>query len=373
MKKDICFVTTGDIKDIATAKRALGLANPLANHGWNVSIIIEDTAENRHRIALECNSKIKIYYFPKSNVFNERKIKNTFIKQINPSFLYICAFVTRNIVGIMHQSKKLVEHSELQSAIFNIGRVKRFANYILEYSSIIYSDGIINASKYLELIYHKRSKHIKKTNIKMLYLPYAYNPTVINIKKIDYTNQKWNQYKEKKCFVFLGSIVENYGVFTILQAAKDLIKEDITNFKILLLGKGKDYKKAIDYVENEKLSDYVDLPGYVKEEEISDYFSLAAGFISPMNNTIQDWARCPSKLYMYLPYNKPILTCKIGEPYEVLKENGYYFEIGNSKSLANQIKIAITENKEIIADPFKHTWECRAKEFNTWIERNYLI
>ena len=35
----ICFITTGDIKNIATAKRALGLANPLADLGWEVSII----------------------------------------------------------------------------------------------------------------------------------------------------------------------------------------------------------------------------------------------------------------------------------------------------------------------------------------------
>ena len=40
--KSICFVTTGDIKDIATAKRALGLANPLSDLGWQVSIIMED-------------------------------------------------------------------------------------------------------------------------------------------------------------------------------------------------------------------------------------------------------------------------------------------------------------------------------------------
>lgn len=37
----ICFITTGDIKNIATAKRALGLANPLADLGWEVSIIME--------------------------------------------------------------------------------------------------------------------------------------------------------------------------------------------------------------------------------------------------------------------------------------------------------------------------------------------
>ena len=46
MKKKICFVTTGDIKNIATAKRALGMANPLQALGWEVHILLEDAAEN---------------------------------------------------------------------------------------------------------------------------------------------------------------------------------------------------------------------------------------------------------------------------------------------------------------------------------------
>lgn len=50
--KSICFITTGDIKNIATSKRALGLANPLVDLGYDVSILMEDTTENRKRVSL---------------------------------------------------------------------------------------------------------------------------------------------------------------------------------------------------------------------------------------------------------------------------------------------------------------------------------
>ena len=43
------------------------------------------------------------------------------------------------------------------------------------------------------------------------------------------------------------------------------------------------------------------MPGFVDEEDISQYFSVASAFISPMNDTTQDWVRCPSKMYLYLP------------------------------------------------------------------------
>lgn len=61
----------------------------------------------------------------------ERKKKNDLIKEINPDFLYICAFVTRNIVGIKHKCKKIVEHSELQSDIPDMkGLRKLFAIFM---------------------------------------------------------------------------------------------------------------------------------------------------------------------------------------------------------------------------------------------------
>ncbi len=371
LDKNICFITTGDVKDIATAKRALGLANPLAALGWKVSILMEDTNENRHRVSLECNDNIKVYYFPKSSVYQERRDKNILISKINPSFLYICAFVTRNIVGFNHPSKKLVEHSELQSSIPNIGIIKRIIHYIFEYVSIFYSDGIINASKYLQDLYIKRAKRIFRKKITMLYSPYAYNKSLINLKKIDFSNKKWQSYQGKKCFIFLGSIVKNYGAFTILKAAKDLLDQNIRNFKILMIGKGTAYQDALNYVKKENIKDNIELPGYIEEEEISYYFSLASGFILPMNNTIQDWARCPSKLYMYLPYGKPIVTCKVGEPYEVLKDKGYYFEIGSHKSLASELKRIILNDEKSNIDSNNHTWDFRAFEFNRWIENNF--
>ncbi len=46
MQPKICFVTTGDIRVNATAKRALGMARPLDGLGWKVAVVLEDTAEN---------------------------------------------------------------------------------------------------------------------------------------------------------------------------------------------------------------------------------------------------------------------------------------------------------------------------------------
>ena len=112
---------------------------------------------------------------------------------------------------------------------------------------------------------------------------------------------------------------------------------------------------------------------FVKEEDIPAYFTLADAFISPMNDTVQDWARCPSKLYMYLPYKKPIITCKIGEPYEVLKENGYYYTPGSEMSLSQSImRLCQSGEWHLNINPLNHEWRTRTIEFNKWFQQYFI-
>lgn len=368
--KSICFVTTGDIKNIATAKRALGLAEPLVNLGWKVSILMEDTEENRLRIQLECSNSIDVHFFTKGTVMQERRAKDAYIKEINPDYIYVCAFVTRNIVGIGHRCKKLVEHSELQSGIPDMKGVRKMLCYGYEYYSLIYSDGIINASRYLQNVYKRRSLRVFRKGMPMLYFPYAFNPSIMQLKDIDYSKQGYQRFKGKTVFVFLGTVTRNYGVFTILDAVKKLsLRKD---FKVLILGKGRHYEEAKLYTHSNHIDDIVEMPGYVAEEEISTYFSLATAFVSPMNDTVQDWARCPSKIYLYLPYKKPIITCRIGEPYEVLGDEGIYYSPSNIDELAMCMKkVMDNQINSINIDINLYSWDYKAKELDKWITKTY--
>lgn len=368
----ICFVTTGDIKDIATSKRALGMANYLNELDWEVHILMEDATENKNRVALECSSSIRIHYYTKCGAINEIFKKNRLIKEIQPDYLYVCAFVIRNIVGIGEKTKKLVEHSELQSGIPDLKGFKKYITNFLEFYSIDYADGLLCASKYLEKVYRDKSKFFKsKTPI--MYFPYAFSENLCKPKQISKIPQNISKLKDKRNFLFLGSITRNYGIFTMLEAFRQLLIKQ-NDIRLILLGKGRHYKDAIEYVKFNQLEDAVLLPGFVEEEDISNYFSIATAFLSPMNNTVQDWARCPSKLYMYLPFNKPIITCKIGEPFEVLGESGVYYESGNASSLAEVcIELISNNNQESNMNINAHTWYIRVKEFDDWIKSSFIV
>lgn len=367
--KTICFITTGDIKEIATAKRALGLANPLCNLGWNVSIIMEDTEENRHRCNIECDTRVTIYYLKYKNAFDERKQKSKLLKQLKPYIVYLCAFVFRNIVKIPKGCIKLVEHSELQSGIPEIKRLHKVRAYIQEFYSIIYADGLLNASKYLENVFKKRAKKLCKPHLPMLYFPYAYNKNICYIDQ--QADRLFHKNPNDKLFVFLGSLDFNYGAMTMVEAFEK-IKESNPQAKLLLCGRGRAYETVCNYIKQHNLEKTVFATGYIKEEDISGYFTLADAFISPMIDTVQDWARCPSKLYMYLPYQKPIITCKIGEPYEILKEYGYFFKPGNSESLKECITQLIDNDKWYLPiNALFHEWNSRAVQLDKWLNNHF--
>lgn len=367
--KSICFVTTGDISKIAAAKRALGLANPLSDLGWKVSILMEDCKENRHRASIECDNRIAVRFFAAANLIQERKAKDKFIKEIDPDIIFNCALVARNIVGRNHRSIKLVEHSEINSKRPDFKGVKKWMYIVYEWYSLLYADGLIHASKWLFEFYKKRAKKVIRSKLPMLYLPYAYNSDVCCKTDKDYRGQ-FSRYEGKFVISFLGSIQENYGVFDILRAARVLKRNKSLVF--LFMGKGPDYKKALTFVGKNDLETSVEMLGYVSEEDISKYFSITSAFISPMNDNIQDWARCPSKLYMYIPYEKPIITCKIGEPYEALKEKGYYYVPNDVPSLVSVIETLVATNVQRVSlnvDQF--SWQSRAKELDKWIKEEF--
>lgn len=364
--KTICFVTTGDIKSIATAKRALGMANPLSDLGWRVHIVMEDTAENRHRASMECDGRTEVHFLRYASARDERQKKSALLAGIRPCYIYLCAFVFRNIVPTSFKCIKLVEHSELRSAIKDVPRWRKALELATEYYSLIYADGLLNASSYLQRLYSRRARFVLRGNMPMLYFPYAYSKQVC--KKGASTAQTKASKRPGDTFVtYLGSLSRAYRTIDLVKALP-LIGQPAV--KLLLLGNGDDRQAIEALVAANKLGGQVFMPGYVSEEDVAAYFSLTDVFVLPMSDTVQDWARCPSKLYMYLPYGKPIVTARIGEPPVVLGDEGIYYEQGSVQSLASAIVAAMRKGTLGIA-PEPHEWAARAAKFDRWVNAEF--
>ena len=372
--RKIAFLTLGDISKLPTMKRALGMANPMHELGWEVSIIAMDCLENRKRIAMECNSQIQTYYFDETAATQESKIKTSIVNRIKPDFVYVCSFGFRNRIIkslLNYKPALLVEHSELLSSIESLGKARRLVHYYFELKSVFYSNGLICASKYLYNYYKKMAGFFNKVKYPILYSPYAFNDKVI-LAPTKLASALKEKYKDKTILIYMGGMTRNYGLFTMINAIQ-MLSQKSKQVKLLLMGDGVHLAEAKEFVIANKLSDNVEFLGYVPEDEISSYFEIADMLISPLNNTIQDKARCPSKIYIYLPFNKPVLTCKVGEAEEIFKEDGYYFDNSRPESLSALIenimdKVNIQKGR---IDVFQHTWTKRAEELDNWLKVNF--
>jgi len=363
----ICFYTTGDIKYIATIKRALGMANPLCRIGWTVYIIVMDSIENRKRVTLEAREANALYY-RNSSVFSEVIQKRRLIKHIKPDIIWVCSLGVRNLL-IYNKAKIFIEHSELGSAIPDNKGFKKMLIKFFEYFSLSHS-GLICASIYLVDYFTEKIKKYSKV-IPVHYSPYAYNEDVINM-PLKIAKQLKSAYGGVTNFLFMGTLTRNYGLFTMLEAAKRL-KDTGIRFHLLILGRGRHSDGAKEFIIHNNLEDCVAMTGYVDETCLSSYFHLADAFISPLNDTVQDRARCPSKIYMYLPFKKPILTCAIGEAENIFGENGLYFDNNDPGTLCVLMeKICMGMIKIHLINFEKHSWEERAKQFDTWYKTNFL-
>ena len=115
-------------------------------------------------------------------------------------------------------------------------------------------------------------------NRKCLYFPYAYSEDTLEVMDIDRSTPEFSEYKGRKIFTFLGSIVRNYGVFTILEAVEK-VKCLHPEILIIMYGSGHDLEEARQYVKSHKLEQWVRMPGFIAEEDISKCFSLTDYFI----------------------------------------------------------------------------------------------
>lgn len=361
----IAFLTTGDIRRIATMKRALGMAVPLADLGWEVSIVAMDCPENRSRIGAACDDRIIVCYFPAGDALGERRHKSRIVRELSPDILYCCSYSFRNraaAADLRPHARLVVEHSELTSHILGLPRLKRWLYAYYEWLSVRRADMIVAASRYLQEHVQGRTLRARKPELPVTYLPYAHDthPTVRDSVDAD---RLFARYQDAFNIIFLGSMIRNYGLFLLLEACIPL-KASGRSFRLHLLGDGPDLTAARAFAQRYDLAETVIFAGYVPEERLQAYLSLADAFLAPLYPTVQDRARCPSKTYLYLPFGKPVLTCRIGESAELFSDDRLFFRPGDSADLASKILALDKTVTYPLPDPALHTWKLRAETFH---------
>lgn len=357
MNMKILFITMNAFSRYVTYKRAVGTGEGLAKLGHEVHIVALDCAENRARMAAEAPHCIPQWYKSSSRIVEvHRKLR--IVWRLRPDYVYSSTFSLRNLGGLRFlfplRTRTILEFCELYSAM----KAHRARWIWLERLALLTNDRFLCASKYLERNIIDRLGQKDKNRV--MYSPYAY-PSYLH------KESRRNQCGEN--VLFMASLWRGYGVFDVMEAVR-LIAMKGRRIHLDILGKGPDLENAKNWILENKMDREISLHGYVAEEDLHPMFLLADVFVSPLHDTAQDWARCPSKLYYYIPYDKPIVTCKIGDPHDTLGPSGFYYEHDNIQDMACAIERAL-DASSTFSYPLgfieNHSWDARAKQFDAWI------
>ncbi len=366
----IAFVTFGNFDGHATLKRATGMAEPLIRAGHRVSLLLEECSANKEKAFIDC-PEAEIHWHQRSKGrLEERRAKQATLRRLDPDVVWICGVGIRNWVWKTSPKQLiLADHSELLSSIQTQTLLRRSWEFSFELAHLVCFGGHICASRYLEKLYARRLMLLGRSH-QVHYSPYAFANELVAAPRTVLSALR-ETYKGKKIIVYMGSFWENYGIWDMLHVCKELYGER-DDFCALFMGRGPEKESAVKWLDNHSLTDRIQILGYVPEGELSSYFELADAFICPLRDTIQDRARCPSKLFMYLPFKKPIITCQIGEAKELFKEDGFYYGQGSRSSL----KIALLELLEGTKafsplSEAEHSWDRRTQVFLKWLADTY--
>lgn len=341
-------------------KRSLGMAPVLAALGHKVTLVMHEHPENREQAmrmpGVEC------VFCPAGGMPAERRWKATFLGSRSFDVIVYNSLCWRNAVpkrGASAGALALMEHCELESCNKGTSLARRTSQSLLEWWSLWAFDGHICASRYLLDLMKRRAFSFGLAR-KIFWSPYAVDESVCGLAPAEEAASR----HAKKLIFHVGTVARNYGCLFMIDGLR-VLRARRTDWRAKFAGKGRDLAAAQARVKELGLEDCVEFPGYVPEHEMRSELASARVFLSHLNDTEQDWARCPSKLYYYMALGRPIVTPALGENRVALGDSGFYYQWDNPSDFARAadeaLKAGDAWHPGYTADSV--TWVRRTHEF----------
>ncbi len=196
------------------------------------------------------------------------------------------------------------------------------------------------AAKYADevIVLSQNVKQYFKTeyNRETLYIPNAVNEP--EIKDADIIKKELNLDKNEY-LLYLARIVPEKGVHYLIESYKKIN----TDKKLVIAG---DLSANTDYIREikqlAKEDNRIILVGFVQGQILEELFSNAYLYILP-----SDVEGMPISLMEAMSYGNCCLSSNIDENVQIAKENSFYFEKSNIKSLQNMLEYLIS-NEDIV-------------------------
>ncbi|MFH0865921.1 MAG: glycosyltransferase family 4 protein [Bacteroidota bacterium] len=169
---------------------------------------------------------------------------------------------------------------------------------------------------------------------------------------------------ERLRILFSGRLVHQKDPFTFLKALNQLVKENISDFDVLISGDGLLRKNMELYVVENKLNYYVKFSGWMDRDILIAEYQKANLFVQTSKYEAMSMAVMEA-----LASGAFVICTMAGSNNTIVRDgtNGYFFETGNYLMLSEKIKTAFqklsSDKKWIAPSDTVNAWKTLADEY----------
>jgi glycosyltransferase involved in cell wall biosynthesis len=183
------------------------------------------------------------------------------------------------------------------------------------------ADGITTASKFLQNRFGGE------------YIPHARDTDFFDPSRYD--GQKANKelgLKDEKIIMFLGSPKPHKGIEDLFAALRLLKRKDV---RLLIIGASNGYPSTNPLSEDKEPS--VIIRGMIPFMRIPEYLACSDLVVIPQKSVPSNMGQIPAKLFDAMAMAKPIISTKISDMPEILRDCGFIVEPDSPRELADKI------------------------------------
>jgi len=331
--------------------RIISYSRGLIELGNKVKVLIINRTENKNNIK---NKKpkgiyngIEFEYISKNTVKpNSKFVKALYLLQdLIKSYMWLIKFSKELPIDILLISSDLCYDVFLFSSLKKTKFINKVFWIVDEYPSPIRYGG--KSISFISLFLYKLS--LKKINglismtkavrdfykkISDFNFPSLIMPMTVEPERFIYSRD--NQ-QNLKIITYIGNLEIYKDSLDILIEAFSLFCKERTDYKLWLVGEGKDMQILKHKVDQMRLSDYIVFLGSKTREEIEKILSLSNILVLSRTKNKRSEGGFPTKLGEYLASGKPVIITNVGEISDYLtdKVNAFIVEPNNIEAFAN--------------------------------------
>lgn len=247
------------------------------------------------------------------NVINKRKLVKEYVKNSNDDIFISTRDFLNKTLGKSKKPNQLGigwEHS-------HHNQNKKYFNKVC--NSVKNLDYFVLVSKELYCDYNKA---LTNTSCKCVYIP----------NMVSISDNKLSKLNNKK-LITVSRLSEEKGIYDLVDVI-ELVKKDIPDITLNLIGDGPLFDSILDYVKEKKLSDNIHLLGYRKSESVYEYLQDSSLYV--MTSLTESFGIVLLEAFSFgvpaIAFDSASGACEL-----INSNNGYLIANRDKKLMAKQI------------------------------------